>query len=396
MTGSLTHGLGRSATTALRVTESFDGPSLNSLGVVPVALEAGALLASLRTRRQAQPLPKMTVPSRAAERVKSEPQTLPAWAARFKERRQSEQDNSGRTRSASNWFVADRAAGQVRRRAIMTIGLLKLGQAAGSFAGTGLARLSRRGEPGITAGLEQQFFFPDSTRRPVRLWQSRLTPLFNRADAGLSGLQRSEGLMVEWQGQSWHRGTMVIHTAQGERTMTHLQSLTVPSTHYYFDRRLSDNETVGIITGQKGFEPKSMEGYAGQVGEVESLLPAWAQTKRGLIQAHLRWGELGRGTEGQSQREASSRGKKKNYATSSLEQKQGSPEIHPLDGVKAQVTLNGQAYPALVRRVAPGPNGQPLADATYYDVLAPGRWWRMTTSGSGWPSRSGRGMWVTT
>jgi hypothetical protein len=180
-----------------------------------------------------------------------------------------------------------------------------------------------------------------------------LTPLFNRADAGLSGLQRSEGLMVEWQGQSWHRGTMVIHTAQGERTMTHLQSLTVPSTHYYFDRRLSDNETVGIITGQKGFEPKSMEGYAGQVGEVESLLPAWAQTKRGLIQAHLRWGE-------QSD-------KQDNHVRSSPAQEQGSPEIHPLDGVKAQVVLNGQPYPAMVRRVAPGPNGQPLADATYYD-----------------------------
>ena len=55
------------------------------------------------------------------------------------------------------------------------------------------------------------------------------------------------------------------------------------------------------------------------------------------------------------------------------EQEQGSPEIHPLDGVKAQVTLDGQPYPVMVRRVAPGPNGQSLADAIYYDEKS-GAW----------------------
>lgn len=364
MIGSLTRGMGRSATSALRVIESFDGPSLNSLGAVPVALEAGALLASMRAGRRAQKLPEMSVPPEVKGVVQNEPQEMPAWVARFKERGQAGKSDSTRAQqqsSRSRSATANRVAEEVRRRAILAVGLLKLGQAAGTFAGTGLARLSRRSEPGITAGLEQQFFFPDSTRRPVRVWQSRVTPLFNRADAGISEVQRSEGLMVESQGQTWHRGTTVVKTTQGERTLTHLQSLTMPSTHYYFNRRLSDNETVGIITGQKGFEPKTLDGYAGQISEVESLFPAWAQTKRGLIQAHLRWGDRPAGsTAGKPQRITA--------------EKQTNPDaIHPLDGVKTQVTLGGQDYPAMVRRVVSGPGGRPLAEATYYDKEA-GAW----------------------
>ncbi|MEW5956874.1 MAG: hypothetical protein AB1801_04055 [Chloroflexota bacterium] len=189
---SLTRQLGRSATTALRVTESFDGPSLNSLAAVPVALEAGALLAALRTwRRKLPPLPPAV---RAL--AKDEPQRLPAWAARYA----SGQERGERSR--------------VRQRATLAVGLLKLGQAVSAFAGTGLARLSRPDEPGITAGLEQQFFFPHSTQRPVRLWPSRLTPLFNWADAGRGGLGGNDGLMVEWQGQTWHRGTTVVKTTR--------------------------------------------------------------------------------------------------------------------------------------------------------------------------------------
>jgi hypothetical protein len=52
---------------------------------------------------------------------------------------------------------------------------------------------------------------------------------------------------------------------------------------------------------------------------------------------------------------------------------QKSEEIHPLDGVKHQVTLDGQDYPAMVRRVVSSPGGRSLADATYYDKEA-GAW----------------------
>lgn len=358
MIGAISRSVGRSATAALRITESFDGPSLNSLAAIPVVLEAGALLGSLRARRR-QKLADIPVPPAMQALMKDEPRDLPAWADRW-------------TQDQDRPDPADRLSGRVRQRAVMAVGLLKLGQATSAFAGTGLARLSRAGEPGVTAGLEQQFFFPASTMRPVRMWQSRLTPWFNRADAGVSGIQRGDGLMIESQGQTWHRGTTVIKTTQGERTMTHLQSMTAPATHYYFNRRLSDNETVGLITGQKGFEPKSLEGYAGQVGEVEALLPAWAQTKHGLIQAHLRWGEQGRAGERGSKGagEQGTRSGEVGEQGSKGAGERGNEEVHPLDGVKAQVKLGGQDYPVLVRRVTSGPGGRPLADATYYDAEA--------------------------
>ena len=56
--------------------------------------------------------------------------------------------------------------------------------------------------------------------------------------------------MVEWHDQSWHRGTTVVKTGRGERTVTHLQRLSLPAVHYYFNRRLSDQEVVGIVSGR--------------------------------------------------------------------------------------------------------------------------------------------------
>lgn len=51
LVGTIGAGLGRSATTTLAVTESFDGPSsLAGLETAPLVLEAGLLLTSLRGR----------------------------------------------------------------------------------------------------------------------------------------------------------------------------------------------------------------------------------------------------------------------------------------------------------------------------------------------------------
>jgi hypothetical protein len=252
----------------------------------------------------------------------------------------------------------------VRRRAVLALGLLKLGQTTSTLAGTGLARLSREQESGVMSGLEQRFFFPNTTKLPVRIWPSRLTPFLNWLDSGVRRPQHSDGVMLELKGQSWHRGTIVTNTTQGERTITHLQSLSWPSTHYYFSRRLSDNEAVGIVSGQKGFEPKTLPGYAGQISPVESLCPTWAGLKRSLIQAHLRWG-----------RPSPQAGE---LASSGAAEERSAPpkehavadRIHPLDGVQTRVQLNGREVPVLVRRVVTDPAQPPLAEASYYDEPA--------------------------
>ena len=128
----------------------------------------------------------------------------------------------------------------------------------------------------------------------MRSWPSGLTPALSARD--IQGLplkvQASQGQMFESRGKTWHLGvtTVTSPAGQGERTMAHLQSLAVPASHYYFERVPHDTEVAGIISGQREFEPKHLPGFAGEVTEVESLVPALAQVKKRLIQMHVFWG----------------------------------------------------------------------------------------------------------
>lgn len=313
--------LGRAATTALRLSESFDGPaSLDSLTGAALLLEAGALLTSRRDSRWRQ---AYRVATEDADKKQSP--EYGGWSL-------------GLPDPAASPEPTERSAERLRRRGLLTLGLLRLGQAASIMAGTGLGRLSRPGESEV----QRRVFFPHTTRQPVSLWPSRLTPFLNRADAGSTPVKNSAGLMFEVGGKTWHRGALTLQTNQGERTLTHLQSLSLPAAHYYFDRLLNDNETAGIITGQRGFEPKHLPGYAGQVTEVDSLCPAWAGIKHSLIGAHLRWGQIS----------------------------SHSPVSVPSTGPKVQV--GGQEYPVMVRKIVQeGPYR--LAVAAYYDDQA-GAW----------------------
>lgn len=327
--GKFTGTIGRTATTTLRFSESFDGPtSLDSLTGAALLLEAGALLTSGGGSRWQQAYRLAT-----DNADKKQSPEYGGWTI-------------GLPEPTTSSGPAERTADRLRRRAILTLGLLRLGQTASVMAGTGLARLSRTDEGEV----ERRVFFPNSSRQPVNLWPSRLTSLFNRADAGITPVKAGEGLMFEVGGKTWHRGTLTLQTTQGERTLTHLQSLSLPSTHYYFDRPLTDNEAVGVVTGQKGFEPKQLPGYAGQVSEVEGLCPAWAGVKHSFIQTHLRWGQV-------------------------------SPRLtQPARPVgETRVRLGAQEYPVMVRKVVEeGPHR--LAVAAYYDDQA-GAWKEIKDTG---------------
>jgi hypothetical protein len=97
--------------------------------------------------------------------------------------------------------------------------------------------------------------------------------------------------MFEHQGKTWHLGITQVQTSQGERTIGHLQSLNAPPTHYYFNRALREAEVAGVIGHQRGFTPKHLPGFAGEVTEVESLNPLLAGLKQRLIQTHLCFGD---------------------------------------------------------------------------------------------------------
>ncbi|MCP4362720.1 MAG: hypothetical protein GY796_32345, partial [Chloroflexi bacterium] len=84
---------------------------------------------------------------------------------------------------------------------------------------------------------------------------------------------------------AWHRGTTVVKTPQGQRTITHLQSLRLPTQRYYFDRKLSNEEVAGVITGRE--KASRMKGYVGEIHPTESLTPGWGAAKKAMITARL-------------------------------------------------------------------------------------------------------------
>lgn len=120
---------------------------------------------------------------------------------------------------------------------------------------------------------------------------ARMTRFLNKLD--LIGSHRlgknvvsSEGDIVRAaKGGAWHRGTSVVQTPGGQRTITHLQSLKLPAHHYYFDRKLSDGEVAGIVSGQA--KANRLPGYVGEVHAMENLAPSWGATKKAMITTRL-------------------------------------------------------------------------------------------------------------
>lgn len=136
--------------------------------------------------------------------------------------------------------------------------------------------------------------------KEVRFSKTKLTPLLNKQDRLLHNvLTRSEGELITFKkrGQvyAWHRGTSTVQmpnprTGDSEnRVITHLQSIAIPATSYYFDRPLSDQEVADIVTGQGKIRPHQLDGYVGSVSAIENLTPVWVSTKRALILTRLHW-----------------------------------------------------------------------------------------------------------
>lgn len=136
--------------------------------------------------------------------------------------------------------------------------------------------------------------------REVKFCRTKLTKLLNKQDRLLNGvLSRNEGELVTYKksGQVyvWHRGTTTVQMRDpktgdhAERVITHLQSIAVPASSYYFDRPLSDQEVADIVTGQSKVRPQQLDGYVGSISAIENLTPVWASTKRALILTRLHW-----------------------------------------------------------------------------------------------------------
>jgi hypothetical protein len=202
---------------------------------------------------------------------------------------------AGDSRQVKRGVRAIAAAGQMALRALMPQGYmaLKLVQATHRLTGalgSGVGALSKTGQVGEVRQEKRRLLF-FKKQVPVTLWTSSLTPWLNRRDmistVGAKNIASSRGLMFATGGQTWHQGTTVVKLPAGKRTITHLQSLSLPAHHYYFSRPLTREQAVGLASGR--FEPIDLPGFVGQVSPVESLCPAWAQSKQLLLKAHLHW-----------------------------------------------------------------------------------------------------------
>jgi hypothetical protein len=170
--------------------------------------------------------------------------------------------------------------------------LLRRFEQVSSLGGDLVGALSKTETSGEVIREKRTLFFFKS-QVPVTLWQSRLTGLLNRQD--LIGVTRfagqnviaSEGVMFRTGNKTWHCGTTVVKTGQGKRTITHLQSLSLPNSHYYFSQPLSNQDAVGIASGQT--KPETISGFVGQVSSAEALCPLWTDTKHALIKTQLYW-----------------------------------------------------------------------------------------------------------
>lgn len=136
--------------------------------------------------------------------------------------------------------------------------------------------------------------------KEVKFSKTKLTKLLNKQDRLFSKpIFHTEGELVTYKkrGQvyAWHRGSTIVQirnprTGDGEeRVITHLQSIAVPTTSYYFDRLLSDQEVADVVSGQGKIRPDQLDGYVGSVSAIENLTPVWASTKRSLILTRLHW-----------------------------------------------------------------------------------------------------------
>ena len=152
--------------------------------------------------------------------------------------------------------------------------------------GTAAATLSETGPAGsVTTERRRLLFF--KSNQTVELHRSGLTGWLNRQNViGRRELIASQGLLFTTGGKTWHCGTVTFAVGQNKRTITHLQSLSYPAEHYYFDRVCPTNRRWRWPAGK---QTGNNSGFTARSVKAEMLCPAWTGAKRALILARLHW-----------------------------------------------------------------------------------------------------------
>ncbi|MEM7032536.1 MAG: hypothetical protein AAF629_23485 [Chloroflexota bacterium] len=160
------------------------------------------------------------------------------------------------------------------------------------IVGTIQGEFSRQGKADSVT-LDRKVFGVKVGQQIVPIWRSSLTPFLNRSNQFGVGekVKSSKGVLVKGQGVTWHCGTTTadLPDGGGERTVTQVRSLSYPSSHYFFNRSLTNQETAELVTGQT--KANTLSGYVGEIAPTESVVPAIVSIKRHYYQSKIYAGE---------------------------------------------------------------------------------------------------------
>lgn len=127
---------------------------------------------------------------------------------------------------------------------------------------------------------------PLAKYRGILIRRSPITPQTAPAWNKLSGgrLREAEGYYFSERGRSWHASSLTFQVGDGPRTLTRLQSLSVPQREFYFDRAIAVpgsrepdegeksvpvQRLVDLVKGEA--EPDAIPGFIGSINELEGM-----------------------------------------------------------------------------------------------------------------------------
>jgi hypothetical protein len=127
---------------------------------------------------------------------------------------------------------------------------------------------------------------PIGQHRGVILRESPITPRAAKVANRLTGgrFSQAEGYYFHESGRTWHYQTMTVQMPDQARTLTRINSFSIPNREFYFDRPIPPQKVVDLVLGD--VDPDTLPGYIGSTNELENATNVIGPIKRALFAAN--------------------------------------------------------------------------------------------------------------